>query len=76
MGMFDRIWIECPECKEMVEFQSKAGGCALDDYYIRGGQPTAIPRAILDDIMLDSHQCEKCGHIVRLKPPEEIVSIY
>jgi len=38
MGMFDRIWLKtkCPYCGEIsrMEFQTKDGGCYLDDYEI------------------------------------------
>lgn len=34
MGMFDSVNVKCPKCGEVVEFQSKAGNCYLDNYFI------------------------------------------
>ena len=32
MGMFDKILVKCPNCEEVLEFQSKGGECALDKF--------------------------------------------
>ena len=61
MGMFDRIWVNCPNCGTLVEFQSKAGECILHDYNIYN-----IPAGIADDIKNDAEMCEKCGEVVSL----------
>jgi hypothetical protein len=31
MGMFDRVWIQCPECNDHFEQQTKEGPCELKD---------------------------------------------
>lgn len=32
MGMFDSVYLKCPECGSQVELQSKAGECLLINY--------------------------------------------
>ena len=53
--MFDRVWVPCVHCGNMLEFQSKAGDCTLADYKL-GEAPEAIKADIIGDIEI----CEKC----------------
>ena len=32
MGLFDEVYLHCPECGEIIEAQSKAGECSLRAY--------------------------------------------
>jgi len=32
MGLFDIIFVKCPSCEEILEFQSKGGECVLEKY--------------------------------------------
>lgn len=32
MGMFDSVWVKCPNCGDENEFQSKSGECVLANY--------------------------------------------
>ena len=32
MGMYDTIWVNCPNCGEEIGFQSKSGDCVLGNY--------------------------------------------
>lgn len=64
MGMYDRVWAECPECGNQIEFQSKAGECVLADY-----STNSVPPNIAEDIKNDSEECP-CGYIVRFRDPE------
>jgi len=32
MGMFDSVMIKCTKCDKMIEVQSKAGDCCLNEY--------------------------------------------
>lgn len=32
MGMFDSLVVECPNCRDEIEFQSKSGECMLTIY--------------------------------------------
>ena len=61
MGMFDRIWVNCPQCGERVEFQSKAGKCGMFDYTLDNA-----PAWILADIMGEWNIC-KCGKKVKIE---------
>lgn len=59
MGMFDSVWLRCPQCGAEVEFQSKAGHCALSDYTIANAPP-----GVAADIIGDSAACTSCGRVV------------
>ena len=59
MGMFDIVYVECPECSRMIEFQSKAGNCNLDRFTKRD-----VPPVIAIDLDGESELC-KCGHLVQ-----------
>jgi len=61
MGMFDTLVIDCPECYEQVEIQSKAGRCCMDTYNIY-----TVPDEILLSLRDKHIVCEKCGHIVTI----------
>lgn len=67
MGMFDRVWVKCPECGKDFEQQTKAGVCELKDYYLSGYEDD-IPAVILEALKNrdGSHDCDgydmKCSH--------------
>lgn len=79
MGMFDRIWVTCPECGKQFEQQSKAGICHLEDYYIPGEVPCCILDDLAgrdpDDIEGYNMRCDHCKCVVELnvKPPLTMV---
>lgn len=57
MGMFDRVWVSCPQCGAANEFQSKSGDCTLADYTLADAPPS-----ILGDLdRQGAISCEKCG---------------
>lgn len=61
MGMFDTIWVKCPQCQADVDFQSKSGQCILGEYELDD-----CP----DDVMLDANrhspvQCD-CGALLEI----------
>jgi len=62
MGCFDSVWVNCPECLTLVEFQSKAGDCALADYDL-----LSAPMEVLGDILNDCSSCQECGRVVSLR---------
>lgn len=62
MGMFDRVSARCPNCNEIIEWQSKAGDCNLDDYSIE-----SVPVEIAADIDGEYTSCDNCTHSVRIK---------
>lgn len=61
MGMFDRVYIACPKCGAMVEYQSKAGDCMLNSYGIND-----VPPRIAGDIIGDKQECDQCGAKIRI----------
>lgn len=65
MGIFDSLYIACPNCGEPMEFQSKA----LDDAYLRRFTLQDCPPEILCDVMNDPRYHEKCGQWVALIDP-------
>lgn len=61
MGMFDSVYVHCPECGETNELQSKSGECSLHTY-------------LLNDAPLDvmvgidqSNYCKFCYKQFKLK---------
>jgi phage FluMu protein Com len=61
MGMFDSVFVSCPNCGHVVEFQSKAGACNLSAYTVDN-----VPLKILADIDGESKVCPKCQHVIRV----------
>jgi len=60
MGLYDRLYVNCPECGESVEFQSKAGLCGLIDYNVND-----VPAVILAGLNMSYEKCI-CGHNVTI----------
>jgi DNA-directed RNA polymerase subunit RPC12/RpoP len=57
MGMFDRVWVQCPNCSTENEFQSKGGGCFLGDYNLED-----CPEDVLSDVNRHAPiRCEYCS---------------
>lgn len=55
MGVYNTILVECPECGEILEFQTKSGSCALRHYHI-----SKVPEEDIKGILGDSICCYKC----------------
>ena len=66
MGLFNRIWVDCPDCGSSVEFQSKSGDCTLADYHI-----SHMPTTDLAGIIGDVEECRSCGNTVSIGEPRE-----
>jgi uncharacterized protein YbaR (Trm112 family) len=62
MGMFDRIWFTCPNCRELIEEQSKAGDCLLRDY-----DQKAVPLPIAGAIVDSELYCNSCKETFVIK---------
>lgn len=58
MGMFDSVYVPCPDCKTLTEFQSKAGECDLSSYNLGN-----VPGVILSDLINrpTGEKCPACG---------------
>ncbi len=61
MGMFDTVFAECPVCRALVEFQSKAGACEFKRYRL-----DSVPPEVARDIKGNSEICDNCEHVVTL----------
>jgi DNA-directed RNA polymerase subunit RPC12/RpoP len=72
MGMFDSVIGICPDCGNEVEFQSKAGDCALYRYTL-----DSVPPEIAKDIEGYSEKCNDCGKrcVLQIKTPIGNVSM-
>ena len=59
MGMFDTVIVPCPECGKEEYFQSKNGGCILDNVKLEDCNDD-----ILGDVNRHSpYTCENCNTI-------------
>jgi NMD protein affecting ribosome stability and mRNA decay len=61
MGMYDTVVSFCPECGDVVEFQSKAGDCLLDRFSL-----DSVPMEIASALDGAVRRCN-CGHYVRIE---------
>jgi hypothetical protein len=61
MGMYDTVFAECPVCRTLVEFQSKAGVCELKKYRLE-----SVPPEVARDIKGDSEICDNCDRVITL----------
>lgn len=73
MGMFDSLYIDCPNCKAegVLEFQSKNGPCECNIYNIEN-----VP----DEVLIGLHQdidakCPYCGKSFLPKVREQKVVV-
>jgi hypothetical protein len=65
MGLFDSVWIDCPNCGRPVEFQSKADG----DPCCRRFSLDDAPTHILTDILNAPEHCMGCGQWMAIVDP-------
>lgn len=65
MGMYDKVWVICPNCGNQVEFQSKSGDCSLNNYTLHNA-PDKVLEGLLDD---DYRTCETCEYTLEIIPP-------
>ena len=57
MGMFDSVYVECPQCETENEFQTKSGDCLLNKYSLND-----CPDDVFADVNRHSPcTCEECG---------------
>ena len=57
MGMFDSVYVPCPKCGELNEFQSKGGDCLLNESTLENA-----PANVLLDMSRHSPViCQNCG---------------
>jgi len=53
--MFDKVWVNCPNCNKLNELQSKGGPCMLKDYSL-----DSAPIQVLEDMVGDTNVCDGC----------------
>lgn len=61
MGCFDSLYVECPKCNKDIEFQTKMGGCSLQEFTL-----DTIPPEMLVHFKDDTEVCEECGTEVKV----------
>jgi len=64
MGMFDSVYVKCPNCDRLVEFQSKAGDCCLQKF-----NENEVPIAIAENIKGKHETCKYCGYVIKAITP-------
>lgn len=62
MGTFDSVWVNCPKCGKVIEFQSKAGACVMEGYTL-----DSAPPALLGDLKDAQMVCKNCGWTVVIR---------
>lgn len=62
MGVYNTIKINCPNCDNILRFQTKSGSCILTEYHI-----TNVPKRELRGIMGKERKCNNCGKNIKIK---------
>lgn len=71
MGCYDSLWVDCPNCGNQLEFQSKSGDCRLADYTL-----TNIPSNVLMDINRHSPiVCAGCNRLYKIDYKPTLVEV-
>lgn len=70
MGMYDSIIFSCPNCKTIIEEQSKAGNCELNRY-----SPNEVPWDIANDVIDSEVWCHNCESTFTIRPKIEYPKI-
>lgn len=80
MGMFDKIYVQCPGCGGETECQSKSGPCQLERYKLESA-PTKVVAGILGGLgWTVCDHCEReliielpkpCNYVVRLHKADQ-----
>lgn len=61
MGLFDSLDIRCPNCRALLEFQSKSGACCMYNY-TKSNLPPEVAVGLDGDIV----QCQYCNKNIKL----------
>jgi len=70
MGMYDSVYVKCPNCGEESEFQSKSGDCFLSRYTLED-----CPQDVLIDVNRHAPIFCDCGvsYLVDIKNRKAIL---
>jgi len=58
MGLYDIIWVQCPKCKDKIDFHTKVGNSSLYSYTLGKDD---IPLWIEASLAGELFHCAKCG---------------
>ncbi len=61
MGMFDSLYVKCPNCKKELEFKSKSGECLLTVY-----NKSNISPMVAIGMDYDIVRCQFCNKRIQL----------
>ena len=61
MGFYDSVWVNCPNCNEELEFQSKSGECNFSIYNLE-----SAPNDVLANVNRHSSIKCDCGKLVEV----------
>lgn len=61
MGMFDSLYVNCPECGNELEFQSKSGECFCSSYK-KGSLTPQVAIGMDGDVV----RCQFCNYRIKL----------
>ena len=61
IGMFDSIYVNCPNCESSIEMQIKVGFCTLQSYNIHNA-PLSLLAGVVDNI----EKCNECNTMFRI----------
>ena len=77
MGMFDSIYIPCPNCNKKYEAQSKSGECMLMAYdFPSETAKEPAPYDVMEDVNRHApFTCRECGTLFQVKTVKETVII-
>lgn len=68
MGMFDSVYIKCPDCGTSIEFHSRTGDCCLTSYTLDDA-----PSDVLCGLDGDKEMCPECGREVAIEIIAQVV---
>lgn len=57
VGLFDRVFVDCPRCGSEYEFQSKGASVPMLLSYTLGD----VPLDVLSDVRGKTVECHSCG---------------
>ena len=67
MGMFNTIIVDCPNCQEEVEMQSKSGRSLLMGTF----NINNVRFSEIEGILGEDFKCRNCGHMVYIEEPKK-----
>ena len=63
MGLYDSLYVKCPNCETEIEFQSKAD----DEMFCRNFTFETVPQVILQDLNYQIQECKACLSDVQIQ---------